>query len=157
MALVRGWMLTLDIMATQNYSNHRRFVPMFHYVLVPILALTLIGSFVNLARSWDDHQRLYSAALIAVLSFSGLVLTFLARIFPLKAQDRAIRAEENLRHFALAGNLLDPRLTMRQILALRFASDAEFVGLAKRAADESLAPDAIKRTVKNWRADLHRV
>src|SRR5579883_1622620 len=112
-ALVSGEMITWDIMATQNYSNHRQFVPLFHYVLLPILALTFIGSIVNLVLSFGDHERLYSAALIFVLCFCALVTAFLARIFPLKAQDRAIRAEENLRHYVLAGKLLDPRLTVR--------------------------------------------
>ena len=144
-------------MATQNYTNHRQSVPMFHYVLIPILVLTFIGSLVNLVKSLDDHQRLYSAALIVVLCFCALVVAFLARIFALKAQDRAIRAEENLRHFAMTGKQLDPRLTIRQVIALRFASDGEFLALAKRAADESMPPDAIKRAVKDWRADTYRV
>jgi len=75
----------------------------------------------------------------------------------LKAQDRAIRAEENLRHFVLTGKLLDPALTVRQIIALRFAPDGEFVALAGRAAAEHTEPDAIKRAVKVWRADTYRV
>jgi hypothetical protein len=144
-------------MATQDYSNHRRFVPVFHFVLLPVLLLTLIGSFVNLGMSFGDHERLYSAALIVVLCACVFVLAFFARIFALKAQNRAIRAEENLRHFAATGKLLDPRLTIRQVIALRFAPDAEFAALAKRAADESMAPDAIKRAVKSWREDTHRV
>jgi hypothetical protein len=75
----------------------------------------------------------------------------------LKAQDRAIRADENLRHFALTGKLLDPRLSVKQVVALRFAPDEEFVALARKAVDQSLAPDAIKRAVKQWRADTYRV
>ena len=144
-------------MDTQNYTNHRRFVPMFHGVLFLTLALTLIGSVVNLVQSFGDHQRLYSASLIVVLSFCGLMLFFFTRIFPLKAQDRAIRAEENLRHYVLAGKLLDPRLSVRQIVALRFAPDQEFPALARRAAEESLAPDAIKKAIRNWRPDTYRV
>jgi hypothetical protein len=144
-------------MDTQNYSNHRQFVPMFHGVLFGILALTLIGSLVNLFQSFGDHQRLYSASLIAVITACAIMLFFFARIFALKAQDRAIRAEENLRHFAMTGKLLDPRLSIRQVIALRFASDAEFVALARRAADENLTPDDIKKAVKNWRADTYRV
>ena len=144
-------------MDTQNYSNHRQFVPMFHGVLAGILVLTFIGSLVNLFQSFGDHQRLYSSALISVLTFCAMILFFFARTFPLKAQDRAIRAEENLRHFAITGKLLDQRLTIRQVIALRFASDGEFVALAKRAADESLNPDAIKKSVKNWRPDTYRV
>jgi len=130
---------------------------MFHRVLFPLLVLTLIGSGVNLYASWGDHQRIYSASLIVVLTFCVLILMFLCRIFALKAQDRAIRAEENLRHFVLAGKLLDPKLTIRQIVALRFASDDEFVALAKQAAEKNLAADVIKQAVKKWRADTYRV
>ena len=144
-------------MATQNYANHRQFVPMFHYVLLGILALTLIGSVVNLYLSWGDHTRLYSASLIFVLALCMPMVAFFARIFSLKAQDRAIRAEENLRHFAMTGKLLDPRLTIRQIVGLRFASDGEFAALAARAAKEGLSSDDIKKAVKDWRADLYRV
>jgi hypothetical protein len=144
-------------MQTQNYANHTQIVPVFHRVLLPVLGLTLIGSCVNLYTSLGDHQRLYSASLIVVLTAALILTTFLARIFALKAQDRAIRAEENLRHLAITGKLLDSRLETRQIVALRFAGDAEFPLLARRAAEEKLTPDAIKRAVKEWRPDLYRV
>jgi len=144
-------------MATQNYANHRQMVPMFHLVLLPVLGLTLIGSVVNLVKSWGEHSRIYSASLIVVLTIATIMLSFLIRIFALKAQDRAIRAEENLRHFAMAGKLLDPRLTIGQVIALRFASDGEFLALSKKAADEATAPDDIKRSVQEWRADTYRV
>lgn len=144
-------------MTEQNYKNHRQTVPMFHVVLFALLALTLIGSFVNLFQSLGDHQRLYSASLIVALTLAALIVMFLARIFALKAQDRAIRAEENLRHFALTGKLLDSRLTLRQIIGLRFASDGEFVSLAEKAADEKLSEDAIKRAIRQWRPDTYRV
>ena len=143
-------------MSNQNYSNHTQIVPAFLAVL-GILFLTVIGAGVNLYLSIDDHQRLYSAALILVLSICTFALAFHARGFPLKAQDRAIRAEENLRHFAMTGKLLDPRLSALQIVALRFASDGEFVALAARAAKENLAPKDIKQAVKSWRADEYRV
>jgi len=144
-------------METQNYANHRQFVPIFHFVLGPILILTVIGAIVNLYESWGDHQRLYSASLILVLSVAVLLLSILARIFALKAQDRAIRAEENLRHYVLTGKLLDARLGALQIVALRFASDSEFAALAREAADKNLAPNDIKKAIKSWRADLYRV
>ena len=144
-------------MATQTYANHTQFVPLYHYVLIPVLGLTLIGSLVNLIRSLDDHQRLYSASLIVVLTVCMLILALLCRVFALKAQDRAIRAEESLRYFVLAGKLPDPRLTIRQIIALRFAPDGELVALARRAAEENLAPAAIKQAVKAWRPDTYRV
>lgn len=144
-------------MEEQNYSNHRRLVPLFHGVLFGILVLTLIGSVVNLFESWGDHQRIYSASLILVLVVCTLMLFFFCRIFALKAQDRAIRAEESLRHFAMTGKLLPPGLSVRQIVALRFASDGEFVALAQRSTAEKMDPDSIKRAVKQWRADTYRV
>jgi hypothetical protein len=144
-------------MQTQNYANHTQIFPLFHRVLIPILGLTLIGSVVNLYQSLGDHQRIYSASLILVLVICLIISSLLARIFALKAQDRAIRAEENLRHFALTGKLLDPKLSVRQIVALRFASDAEFVPLARRATQDNMKPDDIKRAVQDWRADLYRV
>jgi hypothetical protein len=144
-------------MATQNYANHRRYIFVYHVVLLGLLVLTLIGSIVNFCVSIGDHQRIYSASLIVVLDICVLLLFFFCRIFALTAQDRAIRAEENLRHFVLTGKPLDPDLTIRQIIGLRFASDEEYVELSQRAAREHLSEDAIKRAIKNWRADTYRV
>jgi len=141
----------------QNYAHHAKFVTPFHRILIPLAGLTFIGSVVNLFQSFGDHSRLYNASLICALATALLLLGFLARVFPLKAQDRAIRAEENLRHYVLTGKLLDARLTVKQIVGLRFASDAEFAALAKRAADEGLSPDAIKRAIQNWRPDHDRL
>ena len=141
----------------QSYKNHAQIVFLYHRVLTLVLLLILIGSIVNLNKSWGDSTRFYSASLIVALTVASMLLFVFVRTFPLKAQDRAIRAEEQLRHYVLAGKLLDRRLTMRQIVALRFASDAEFVALAQRAADQSLSSDAIKRDVKQWRPDTYRV
>ena len=141
----------------QSYKNHAQIVFLYHRVLTLLLLLILIGSIVNLNKSWGDSTRFYSASLIVALTVAAILLFVFVRTFPLKAQNRAIRAEEQLRHYVLTGKLLDSRLTMRQIVALRFASDAEFVALAQRAADQSLSPDAIKRDVKQWRADTYRV
>jgi hypothetical protein len=140
----------------QEYSNHRRTVFPFHLVLLPLLLLTLVGSVVNLVRSLGDHERLYSAALIVVLAAAAIMTALFGRIFALKAQDRAIRAEENLRYFAATGKLLDPRLSLGQIIALRFASDAEFVPLAQAAAGSGMPPDEIKKAIKVWRPDDYR-
>jgi len=144
-------------METQTYANHRRLVPLYHGVLFFLLLATLIGSVVNLYQSLGDHQRLYSASLIVVLVICVLMLFIFCRTFALKAQDRAIRAEENLRHFGLTGKLLDAKLGVLQIVALRFAPDTELVALARRAADENMAPDAIKRAIKQWKPDTYRV
>jgi hypothetical protein len=143
-------------METQTYANHRRLVPGL-LATSGILALTLAGSVVNFVLSIGDHQRIYSASLIVVLCVTALMTLFYCRVFALKAQDRAIRAEENLRHFVLTGKLLDPRLGALQIVALRFAADGEFVSLAERAAQEDLPPDSIKRAIQQWKPDWYRV
>jgi hypothetical protein len=140
-------------MQEQSYANHAKFVPMFHFVLFGILALSFIGSIVNLWQSVGDHERLYNASLITALAVAALLLFFFTRTFAMGVQDRAIRAEESLRYLALTGKRLDPRLTLKQIVGLRFASDAEFADLARKAAEENMPQDAIKQSVKNWRAD----
>jgi hypothetical protein len=130
---------------------------MYHGVLFGLLVLTFIGSVVNLIQSQGDHERLYSAALITTLSFCALIQWVFARVFPLKAQDRAIRAEENFRHYVLTGKPLDGRLTIKQIVGLRFASDAELPELARKAADGNMPLKDIKQSVKTWRADFDRL
>ena len=146
-------------MEEQSYAKHAKFVPLYHYVLFGVIFITFIGSLINLYRRFagPSHVGRLSAELIVLISVALLLLFFFTRTFPLKAQDRAIRAEENLRHFALTGKLLDPRLSIKQIIGLRFASDAEFPELARRAADQSLSLDDIKKSVKNWRPDHDRL
>lgn len=144
-------------MEEQSYAKHAKFVPLFHGVLFGIIVLALIGSIIHLVKVSGSGSGRLGAALLVAISFAMILLFFFCRTFPLKAQDRAIRAEENLRHFALTGKLLDKRLSMKQIVGLRFASDGEFVALAQRAADESLSLDAIKRAVKNWKIDTDRM
>jgi hypothetical protein len=141
----------------QSYTNHAQIVPMFHYVTLGILQLTFIGACVNLYQSWGDHTRFYSASLLVTLTFGTILAALYARSFALRAQDRAIRAEEQLRHYVMTGKLLDQRLSIRQIVGLRFASNEEFVALAQRAADQNLSPKDIKQAVRNWRADTYRV
>lgn len=141
-------------MKEQNFKNHGRIVFTFHVLTsLSILAL-LIGSVRNLLQS--DKDNLYSAALLVLVSLVLLSLHIHSRMFALRAQDRAIRAEENLRHFALTGKLLDSRLHLRQIIALRFAPDAELPELAQRAVAEKLTNREIKKAIRHWRADHHR-
>ena len=95
---------------------------------------------------------------IALLgSFTLFMVAFFARSFALKAQDRAIRAEENLRYFAIAGKLLDSKLSLGQVIALRFAPNNEFVDLAHLAVEKNLSPKEIKQAIKNWKGDYNRV
>jgi hypothetical protein len=143
----------------QSYAKHAKFVPLYHFVLFGLIVLAFIGSLINLYRrmAGPDHLGRLSAELITLVTVAMILQFFFSRVFPLKAQDRAIRAEENLRHFALTGKLLDHRLNIKQVIGLRFASDAEFVELARKAADEGLTQDAIKKSVKHWRPDHDRL
>ena len=146
---------TTQKMKIQNYKSHRRLDPVFHGVTLLLLVALLGGSLVNLFRA--NHTDLYADSLIVLIAVSLCLIYVFVRRFPLKAQDRAIRAEENLRYFVLTGKLLDRRLTTNQIIALRFASDEEFVALAKKAVDENMDANAIKKSIQNWRGDFHRV
>jgi hypothetical protein len=142
-------------MSQQSYNNHARMHPLFHYVATPLVIAGLIGSIVNLINGRPESH--YDAALIVVLFLSLLFIGSMVRTYSLKVQDRAIRAEESLRHFVLTGKPLDSRLRTGQIVALRFASDAEFPALAAKAAEENLSGKQIKQAVQNWRADYYRV
>jgi hypothetical protein len=139
----------------QNYRNHRRYVLLYHVLTLTAILALLIGSLVNLLHA--SKEGLYSAALLVLVAGVLALLYVFVRRFPMKVQDRAIRAEENLRHFILTGKPLDKQLTMGQIIALRFASDEEMAGLARRAVEEALNNDEIKREIRNWRPDHNRV
>lgn len=142
-------------MIHQDYSNHRRFVPLYHFVALLGSLILVIGSIVNLVKS--SHEGLYSASLITFGSIILLLTTFYARVFSLKAQDRVIRAEENFRYFLLTKQALPKELTVRQIVGLRFASDEEFPTLVEKTLEDKLSENDIKKTIKTWREDFYRV
>lgn len=142
-------------MAVQNLRNHVRLVPGYHGISFFLILAGLIGSIINLINA--EASAHYSAALLVLVFIILILLFFYARFFALRAQDRAIRAEENFRHFMLTGKPLDKQLRLGQIIALRFAGDDEFPGLAKKAVEEKLSNKQIKMAVQNWRGDYHRV
>lgn len=142
-------------MSEQNFKNHTRIVPGYHGVSFLLILAGLVGSIVNLFHA--DAATHYSAALIVIIFIVLICLFFYARLFALRAQDRAIRAEENFRHYILTGKPHNKNLRLGQIIALRFASDEEMPALAKRAVEEKLSQKQIKQAIQNWRADHHRV
>lgn len=144
-------------MKEQQYKNHAQYVAGYHVITAFAIIAFLIGSLVNLYNSIDNQGNLYSASLICLASVIFCMQFWYTRSFPLKAQDRAIRAEENLRHYVLTGRRFDPRLTMPQIIALRFASDEEMPMLAQRAVEEKLSSREIKKAITHWKADHDRV
>jgi hypothetical protein len=144
-------------MSTQSFPSHTRYDVKYHFVLFTLVMLALVGATRYLYLAIAGGMPLYPPVLLFLLSASVFLLMFIARIYPLQNQDRVIRAEENLRHYVLTGKLLDPKLTIKQIVALRFAPDDEFPSLAAKAAGGGLPPVEIKKAIVNWRPDLNRI
>jgi membrane protease YdiL (CAAX protease family) len=142
-------------MKEQNFNNHAQMVPGFHYLTFGGIIALLGGSVNYLLKASAENK--YLAALLVLTSIVFVLVAWYTRTFALKAQDRAIRAEENLRHFVLTGKLLPSSLTVGQIVALRFAPDAEFPALAEKAASNNLSGKEIKQLIQNWKADFYRV
>jgi len=144
-------------MSTQNYANHRKYVIGYHFITFTIAFLLLIISVYNFYLTINGTGDMRYGVMFLFISVLFISIFFYSRIFALKAQDRAIRAEENFRHFILTGKIFESKITLPQILALRFASDEEFTELTKKAVAENLSSDEIKKSIKNWRADNNRV
>lgn len=142
-------------MKEQNFKNHSRFVKGYHVVSTLLLCALLIGSIVNLVTS--NHDNRYSASLLVLSTIVLVLIGFYTRTFALIAQDRVIKAEENLRYYLLTGKTLDAKLKVRQIIGLRFASDEEFPALVEKALKEKLSEKDIKKSIINWRPDYYRV
>jgi hypothetical protein len=142
--------------AEQNFANHGRFFPAFHFFVVPVMAINLFWSLYRFwvtGFSWDGCER--------VLLALGLTLGFLtARLMALTVQDRVIRLEERLRYERLLPADLKARageFTVGQFVSLRFASDAELPALARKVLDEKMNErKAIKQMVKSWKPDYLR-
>ncbi len=146
----------------QNYSNHTRFDPAFHFFLGPVfgmgLILSLVHFFYHLSES-DLRDNIHSFLLI-VLAVALLVVVFKERLYALKVQDRVIRLEERLRLMQVLPEPLRariPELTEDQLCGLRFASDAEVSKLVDRTLNEKLSRKQIKQAIQNWRPDYYRV
>jgi hypothetical protein len=139
---------------TQHYKNHVQLVPSFHYLTMGILLVLLIGGIYLIFTSTDQIRVL--SVLFSLLVFCVVSVALHSRLFALKAQDRAIRAEENLRYYILTGKRMPKEVRLRQLIALRFAPDEEFVALVDTAIQQQLSSKAIKQQIKNWKGDYHR-
>jgi len=139
----------------QNFDNHVRLVPAFHLFALPILGINVIWSIVRAAQSFRADS-VFSALVALALA----VLALYARLFALTVQDRVIRLEMRLRlQQALPADLRPriPELAAGQLIALRFAGDAELPALVRKVLDEKLADrKAIKKLIQNWQPDLLR-
>ena len=139
----------------QSYQKHTRWLPGFHFFAVPVLLLNLLN---ELRHLWLDPTRHYA---FQVLVAAALLMTvFLSRIQALTVQDRVIRLEMRLRLRGILPSDLHPTidtLTHRQLVALRFASDAEMADLVRDVVAGKLATGKdIKMRIKSWQPDLLR-
>ena len=143
-------------MSEQNFANHARFVPPFHFLAVPVFLIIFGWSLYRLKTLGFTFEGVFGVLLAAAL----VVLVFSARLFALAVQDRVIRLEERLRCEQLLPADLQPRIgefTAGQLIALRFASDAELPALARKVLNEKLMErKAIKQLIKNWKPDYQR-
>ena len=143
-------------MAEQNFANHRKLFPLFHFFVLPVM---MIG-FVYAAYGWVKIGFEPRVGVAVLYMFALLVGFISARTMVLKVQDRVIRLEERLRYARVLPADLQPRIeefTVCQLAALRCASDAELPGLARKVLDEKMNErKAIKQMVKNWRPDYLR-
>lgn len=144
-------------MENQTYKTHVRMDPLYHYVLSVLLLASFVVAIINMVRSINAEENVMQSVLLLLMTVAIVITAILVRLYPLKSQDRAIRAEENLRHFVLTGKLLNPNLSNSQIIALRFADEQEFPILCERAVKEKLKPNEIKQAIVNWKADNNRV
>jgi Family of unknown function (DUF6526) len=147
-------------MAEQNFANHAKFVPGYHYVAAGILGINLLWSLFRLFRGLPEVP-VFDRALNVAVAVALLLLVWYLRAFPLKAQDRVIRLEETLRMERLLPADLQPRLgdlRPSQLIALRFASDAELPELTRAVLDGGITSGTeIKKRIRSWRADHFRM
>jgi hypothetical protein len=142
-------------MAEQSYQSHTRWLPAFHFFAIPVLLFNTLNTLENF---YLDPSR--STAFAVLVAAALLTTCFLARIMALTAQDRLIRLEMRLRLQGLLPPDLQPRfneLSRRELVALRFASDAELPELVRTVLKDHPKPAEIKKMIKQWEVDHIRV
>ncbi len=139
----------------QNYANHTRLDPLFHMFLLPVASLNILAAGWHLFR----HPGLWPAWFL-ILAVAGAAAIVMIRTYALKVQDRVIRLEERLRLSQLLTEPLRGRigdLTEPQLIAIRFASDAEVPALVEKVLAGTMLPRDIKQAIGTWRPDYFRV
>jgi hypothetical protein len=146
----------------QTLANHTRLDPLFHFFILPVFALALLAALFHFFAHLTTrglHFNVHSVLIIVLAAaLAGLVIK--TRSYALKVQDRVIRLEERLRLTQLLSEPLRsriPELTEAQLIALRFASDAEVPKLVERTLNEKLSGADIKKAIQTWRPDYWRV
>jgi uncharacterized protein DUF6526 len=143
-------------MAEQSFQNHAKWVPPYHFFVLPVLLINLGFSIFWCVKAWFTVSGVLSVVFAAAL-FVGMAM---ARAMVMRVQDRVIRIEERIRFERLLPANMHARIgefTMDQLVALRFASNAELPELARRVLEEKVNDrKAIKQMIKTWRPDFAR-
>lgn len=142
----------------QNFENHAKYFPLHHFFIMP-LALILFGWTV-VRMDFSSSEASFTSIYQLLLAFVVFVISYLPRIYAIKNQNRIIRLEMRQRYFRLTGSTLydtEEKLSSAQLIALRFAGDKELLALIDKTIKENTAPKEIKKSIKNWQADHHRV
>jgi hypothetical protein len=135
---------------TQSYENHAH-TPRPTGVAGAFGAIGFLILLVGLFRA----PTLQNLGLV-LLAMSVLTLVAISRLYTVKLQDRIIRMEMQRRLDRIGRGELIERLSMPQIVSLRFAADEELPGLLDRTLAGNLAPGQIKQAISDWQADHHR-
>jgi len=144
-------------MAEQSYKNHIRFYTPHHFVFYPVMLVLIIAS-AYFAWTDDDYViwSFVAAAFVAITMLSFM----LRQHYALTLQNRIVLLELRYRFFATTGERLEMyegMLSEGQLFALRFAQDDQLLFLIKKAINEELSADAIKKSIENWKPDHRRV
>jgi hypothetical protein len=145
--------------SVQVYATHRRWDPWYHFFAFSVVSISFFGALWLFIKSLAGGFSIWAAWNVVAWA-AAIVLALRVRVYPLKVQDRIIRLEERLRLATLLDEPLKARigeLDVRQLVGLRFASDAEVPGLVKIALDEKLSGEEIKKRIQSWRPDTFRV
>jgi hypothetical protein len=138
--------------ASQDFKNHTRFVPPFHVGTLGIFGLNLVWSLYRLVK-----YPAVGTAITVLLAVAFIMGAIYARVFALTVQDRVIRLEMRQRMKEVLPADLQGRMaefTPSQLVALRFAGDAELPDLCRRVLTDKIADKkAIKLLIKDWQAD----
>lgn len=145
-------------MKTQNYQNHRKFYPPHHFIYLPLL-LVLEGY--GIYKIYNDVEHQLTWILFSVIVFLLFYLAFMLRQhYAIGLQNRLVRLEFKQRYFEISNKRSDEvckKLNFGQVAALRFAYDEEFKELLNKALNDNISGDEIKKSIKNWRPDHHRI
>jgi len=143
-------------MAEQNFRHHTKFVPAFHFFLLPLMLVNVVRSIL----AWRRAEYSIDGILGVLVAIALLVGFVIVRTMVLKVQDRVIRLEERLRFERILPADLQariPEFTVDQLVALRFASNSELPELIRRVLDENIKErKTIKQLIKVWRPDFLR-